>query len=168
METIEKKDHGMMAKIAKLAETLPIYFYVPIAYLTLIGLFIPAFYLGEYLDLPETDYSKLGLPENIWFRYLIVALLGPIVETFVFQAMPYYFLNLFEFMRRRVWITILLPAIVFGCIHDFSLQYILLATLMGIVFQYTYHARSKKGDPFLTTFLLHALLNGVATTMQLF
>ncbi|MCX6309951.1 MAG: CPBP family glutamic-type intramembrane protease, partial [Bacteroidia bacterium] len=73
-----------------------------------------------------------------------------------------------EFMKRRVWITILLPAIVFGFLHDFSLQYILIATLMGIVFQYTYHVRSKKGDPFLSTFLLHALLNGIAITMQLF
>jgi len=98
METIEQKSQGMIANFSKLAETLPIYFYVPIAYLTLIGLFISAFYLGEYLGLPDTDYSKLGIPENLWFRYLMVALLGPIVETFVFQAMPYYFLNLFEFL----------------------------------------------------------------------
>lgn len=168
METIENKAEGMILKIVKLAETLPIYFYVPIAYLTLIGLFIPTFYLGECLDLPETEYSKLGLPENIVYRYLFVVLLGPIVETFIFQAMPYYFLNLFEFMKRHVWITILLPAIVFGCLHDFSLQYILSATMMGIVFQYTYHARSKKGDPFLSTFLLHALLNGMSITIQLF
>jgi len=168
METIEKQSDGIKSKIIKLAETVPIYFYVPIAYLTLIGLFIPTFYLGEYLDFPETDYSKLGLPANIWYRYLIVVLLGPIVETFVFQAMPYYFLNMFEFMKQHVWITILLPAIVFGCLHDFSLQYVLSATMMGIVFQFTYHTRSKKGDPFLSTYLLHALLNGMSITMQLF
>lgn len=158
----------MTTKVTRLAESLPIYFYVPIAYIILMGLFITTFFVCEYIDLPETDYSKIGLPENILFKYLFVVLLGPIFETFVFQAMPYYFLNLFEFMKRHIWITILIPAIIFGSLHDFSLQYILIATMMGIVFQYTYHVRSKKGDPFLSTYLLHALLNGISTTIQLF
>jgi uncharacterized protein len=168
MKTTKVQSPRIMAKIVKLTETLPIYFYVPIAYLILIGLFIPTFYLGEWLDLPETDYSKLGLPDNIWYRFLIVAIFAPLIETFFFQAMPYYFLNLFEFMKRHVWITILLPAVVFGCLHMYSLQYVIEATMMGIVFQFTYHARSKKGDPFLSTFLLHVLLNGMSITMQLF
>lgn len=168
METIENRQMGIKAKILNLAQTMPIYLYVPIAYLLLIGLFIPTFYLGECLDFPETDYSKLGLPDNIWFRYLIVALLAPLIETFFFQALPYYFLNLFEFMKRHVWITILLPAIVFGCLHMFGLRYVLAAIMMGLVFQFTYHIRSKKGDPFLSTFLLHVLLNGMSITVQYF
>jgi hypothetical protein len=164
-----KKQHvGIKATILKIAQSMPIYWYVPIAYLALIGLFIPTFYLGACLDLPETDYSKLGLPNNIWYRYLIVALFAPLIETFFFQALPYYFLNLFEFMKRHVWITILLPAIIFGCLHMYSLQYVLAAMMMGLVFQFTYHVRSIKGDPFLSTFLLHVLLNGMSITMQLF
>jgi len=166
METLKKTQVGIKAKIMKLAETMPIYWYVPIAYLILILFFIPTFYLGACLDFPDTDYSKLGLPDNIWYRYLIVALLAPLIETFFFQAMPYYFLNLFEFMKRHVWITIILPAI--GCLHMYSLQYVLTAGMMGLVFQFTYHVRSKKGDPFLSTFLLHVLLNGMSITMQLF
>lgn len=168
METIEKKPHGFKSRIIKFAETAPLYYYVPIAYLVLIGLVIPTYYLSECLDFPETDYSKLGLPDNIWFRYLIVALLAPLLETFFFQALPYYFLNLFEFMKRHVWISIVLPAIVFGCLHDYSLRYIIAASMIGVVFQYTYHARSKKGDPFLSTFLLHVVLNAMSITMQHF
>lgn len=168
METLEKQPMGIKAKIALLAQKLPLYLYVPMAYLTLIGLFIPTFYLAECFDLPDTDYSKLGLPDNIWYKYLIVALFAPLLETFIFQAMPYYFLNLFEFMKRHTWLSILLPAIVFGCFHWYSLQYAIAATMMGIVFQFTYHIRSKKGDPFLSTFLLHVLLNGMAITMQQF
>ncbi|HET9570901.1 MAG TPA: CPBP family intramembrane glutamic endopeptidase [Bacteroidales bacterium] len=168
METSENQTKRIIAKSIKLAETMPFYLYVPIAYILLIALFIPTFYLEEYLNLPETDYSKLGLPENIWFRYLIVAILSPLLETFLFQAMPYYFLNLFEFMKRHAWLTILLPGMVFGSFHFISVHYFIAATIMGMVFQFTYHIRSKKGDPFLSTYLLHALLNGMSITMQFF
>jgi len=168
METFEKQPVGIKGKIVMLAQTLPFYLYVPIAYLTLIGLLIPTFYLAECLDFPDTDYSKLGLPNNIWYKYLIVALFAPLLETFFFQAMPYYFLNLFEFMKRHTWLSIVLPAIVFGCLHLYSLEYVIAAIMMGMVFQFTYYVRSKKGDPFLTTFLLHVLLNAMAITMQQF
>ena len=82
--------------------------------------------------------------------------------------MPYYFLNLFEFMKKRAWLSILIPSIVFGCLHDYSIQYVFLGIAMGFVFQFTYHFRSKKGDPFLSTYLLHVLLNGVSVTLQHF
>lgn len=166
MEKLEKKQVGIKSKIRRFAETAPIYYYIPLAYLVLIGFVIPTFYMEDCLDLPETDFSKLGIPNNIWFRYLIVALLGPLVETLFFQAMPYYFLNLFEFMKRHVWLSIILPSIVFGFLHFSSLRYFIAAIMMGVVFQFTYHVRSKKGDPFLSTFLLHVLLNGIAITMQ--
>lgn len=168
MAAIENRPVGIKAKVLVFAQTTPIFLYIPIAYFLLLGLFIPTIYISEYLDFPDTDYSELGIPDNIWLRYLIVALFGPLLETFFFQALPYYFLNLFEFMKRHIWITILLPATAFGCLHMFSLRYVLVATMMGLVFQFTYYCRSKKGDPFLSTFLLHVLLNGISITVQLF
>lgn len=166
MKTSEKSRDTVVSKLIARAEKLPLLIYVPIAYLLLISLFIPSFYLGEWLNLPETDITKLGMMDAIWYRILMVVLLGPILETFLFQAMPYYFLNMFNFMKRHAWISIVLPSIIFGSLHMISIQYFLLALMMGLVFQFTYHVRSRSGDPFLSTYLLHVLLNGMATTMS--
>jgi hypothetical protein len=149
-------------KVVNWTINLPIYLYVPLAYLIMIGLFLPTIWLGMSMGLTQTDFSKLGIPNALWAKLLLVVALGPLLETLILQAAPYYFLNLFEFMKKRPWLSILLPGIVFGLLHFISFQYFLIACIMGLVFQYTYHVRSKKGDPFLSTYLLHALLNGLS------
>jgi hypothetical protein len=149
-------------KVVKWTVKLPIYLYVPLAYILMIGLFLPTIWLGMSMGLSETDFSKLGIPNALWAKLLLVVALGPLFETLILQAAPYYFLNLFEFMKRRPWLSILLPGIVFGLLHSISFQYFLITCVMGLVFQFTYHVRSIKGDPFVSTFLLHVLLNGLS------
>jgi hypothetical protein len=157
----------MWKKIKSLPKTMPLYFYLPLALCTILlveALFNMTF---DFFNLPPDDISDRGDPQNIYLKYLLMALLGPLLETVFFQTMPYYFLNLFDFIKRHVWLIILLPSLPFSLLHAFGIRYQLSIMGLSAIFMYTYMIRSKKGDPFLSTFLLHGLWNGLGITVVL-
>lgn len=149
-------------------ERMPIYWYIPLAYLALSLFLFPVGQLMDWLHISDKIVNSQNMPSNIWLKYLFVVLAGPILETFLYQALPFYFLSLFQFFRRNVWIIILVSSIGFGLAHDFSTQYSIHATLIGFVLISTYIIRTKKKDPFLCTYILHAFSNFMAITLSNF
>lgn len=156
------------AKVIEKLEIMPIYWYVPIAYITLAILNIPIDFILDLLKVPDSIVNSQNLPTNNWLKYLFVVLAGPFFETFIFQSIPYYLFGLFSFFKRHNWITIILASLLFGLSHDFSIQFIIRATLFGFFLISTYYIRVRKNDSFLATYLLHALYNLVAVTVSLF
>jgi membrane protease YdiL (CAAX protease family) len=85
----------------------------------------------------------------------MVMLAGPLVETFLFQYLPFYFL-------KRKWAdiyTILLAALLFGSAHFYNWIYFLNATCAGILYGFVYASKARVGKGFLYTALLHILYN---------
>lgn len=149
-------------------ERMPIYWYIPLAYLALFALLFPVGLLTKWLHISDIIVNPQNMPSNIWLKYLFAVLAGPILETFLYQALPYYFLSLFQFFRRNVWIIILVSSIGFGLAHDFSTQHCINATFSGFILISTYIIRTKNKDPFLCTYLLHAFYNFMAITLSNF
>ena len=154
-------------KLLTKLERMPIYWYIPLAYLVLCSLLWPVGLLSDWLHISDKIVNSQNMPSNIGLNYLFVVLAGPFIETFIFQALPFYFLRLFQFFRRNVWIIILVSSIGFGLAHDFSTQSIIHGTLVGFIFISTYITRTKNKDPFLCTYLLHAFYNFMAITLSL-
>lgn len=152
-------------QLLKKLEFMPIYWYVPVAYLALCALLIPVELLSEWLHISDKMVNSQNIPDNQWLKYLFAVLAVPFLETFICQALPFYFLSLFQFIRRNVWIIILVSSLCFGLAHDFSIQYSIHSTIVGFFLISTYIIRSKNKDPFLSTYLLHAFYNFMAITI---
>jgi len=146
-------------------ERMPIYWYVPLAYLALCALLVPVQLLTEWLHISDKMVNSQNMPDNQWHKYLFAVLVVPLLETFICQALPFYFLSMFQFLRRNVWIIILVSSLCFGLAHDFSIQYSIHSTIVGFFLISTYIIRSKNKDPFLSTYLLHAFYNFMAITI---
>jgi len=149
-------------------ERMPIYWYIPLAYLVLFALLFPVGLLTKWLHISDIIVNSQNMPSDIWLKYLFAVLAGPILETFLYQVLPYYFLSLFQFFRRNVWIIILVSSIGFGLAHDFSTQHSINATFTGFILMSTYIIRTKNKDSFLCTYLLHAFYNFMAVTLSNF
>jgi membrane protease YdiL (CAAX protease family) len=141
--------------------TTPLWVYLPIAYIAIL-------FLRMLVSLPfpeateansQLSVSDLGLLDNIWFQCIAVVVLAPLLETALFNTLPYYFLNLFAFMRKHFWLILVLPSLLFGAIHVYSPFYSLQMFATGMVFMSTYALRFPKGDSFVATLLLHAINN---------
>lgn len=147
------------------AENLPAYWFIPLTYLLLCAILIPMQQLANWMNISDKVIVAMQIPTNSWLKFLVVVLVSPFIETFLFQAVPYHFLSLFNFMKRNAWIIIIISSIAFGLVHDYSAQYIMHTAIVGAFFISTYILRSKKNDQFLCTFLLHALYNLIAITL---
>ena len=94
-------------------------------------------------------------------KYLFVAIiLGPILETFVFQYVIFKILSLIKLERNWNLLFLIISASLFGLSHCYSLVYVLYATITGVVLAfiyYFYRLHTKKA--FWTTALIHALVN---------
>jgi len=162
MNTLKK---CTLKRVKTIIEEMPIYWFIPAAYLLICTLLIPMDQLANWLNIPEKEIVSQQMPKNIWLKYLMVVLVAPVIETFLFQAVPYYFLSLFRFIKRNVWVIILVSSICFGTNHVFSIQYMILTTIIGFILISTYIIRAKKNDQFLCTYLIHALFNFMAITL---
>lgn len=164
---MEQLNTWSFTKFLTKLERMPIYWYIPLAYLTFCAVLFPVELLANWLNISDKIVNSQNIPNNVWLKYLFVVLVGPILETFLYQALPFYFLSMFQFFRRHVWIIILVASIGFGLAHNFSSQSIIHGTLVGFIFISTYIIRTKNKDPFLTTYLLHAFFNFMAITLSL-
>ena len=166
MKKTTEKTKKAWSKLLSFATTAPVYIYVPILSILTFSLFIVVYSFSNLMNFSEREYKHIFLPDNIWLKYVIVVFLGPLLETLFLQLIPYHFLRLFEFMRKRPWLIVLIPAICFGDFNFESFRHVLSATILGISFMGTYVIRTKKGDPFLCTYLMHVFIYGTAMMVQ--
>lgn len=124
----------------------------------------------------------LSLIENkniIWFdppspkNYNIVLLviegvfIVPIIETFVFQTLQYYYLNKVNFLKTKGYLILIISALFFGVSHCYDLFYIIYGFVMGLVLMYGYMVRIKTDKyTFYLIAVSHGLFNLGVTTSQ--
>ncbi|ARJ25564.1 CPBP family intramembrane metalloprotease (plasmid) [Bacillus mycoides] len=120
------------------------------------------------LFLPPSQANP-SINESIIEHILLVLIIAPFLETLLFQKVLFFILQLSSYISERNILTILIASIIFGLTHQFDITYIAAATLMGIVFNYSYSIYQEKNynDPksmsaFWIVFWIHELHNTIA------
>jgi uncharacterized protein len=111
----------------------------------------------------EKDIIWLRFPseeKNILLRIIAGIIIAPLLETILFQTLPYVLLNKVRYFSGRDNLIIIISAVFFGLNHFYSLFYIIYAILIGLIFTYFYVVRIKDDKKtFYLIALCHSLFN---------
>ncbi|WP_395068071.1 CPBP family intramembrane glutamic endopeptidase [Paraburkholderia silvatlantica] len=121
---------------------------------------VPLFKSGQLPggpDLGKHDVLKM---------VLLGCVAAPIVETAINQ---WGCLRLLEKLGCKTGVAICISALIFGLGHSYSAPYVLMGIFVGAILATVFAIEdARKGHPFLATVAVHALRNGIATTVALF
>jgi hypothetical protein len=110
----------------------------------------------------EKDIVWHAFPDDMdpFILFFTAVWLAPILETWICQYLPYYFLNKVKYLRERNYLILILSALFFGAGHFYSLFYIIFGFLAGIILMYGYMVRVKTDkNIFCLIAITHALVN---------
>lgn len=97
---------------------------------------------------------------SLLYTFMIGIVLGPIIETFIFQKSIIQISRRINFIKKHVWLQICISGIIFGIFHWYSLAYIFVTVLVGLVLAYSFIVfEYKKCNSFWNVVSIHALSN---------
>jgi membrane protease YdiL (CAAX protease family) len=97
-------------------------------------------------------------------EFVLVVFIAPILETLIFQYLPYFYLK-----KYRDIYTLLISSILFGLAHAYSIIYIIYGFAVGLLFISAYYYSIKKNvNPFLLVAFSHFIYNLFAFCMNNF
>ena len=97
-------------------------------------------------------------------EFILVVFIAPILETLIFQYLPYFYLNKYRYIY-----TILISSILFVLAHAYSIIYIIYGFTVGLLFISAYYYSIKKNlSPFLLVAFSHFIYNLFAFCMNNF
>ncbi|MBM7615047.1 CPBP family intramembrane glutamic endopeptidase [Alkaliphilus hydrothermalis] len=95
--------------------------------------------------------------------FIVVVIVAPLLETFLFQLMPIKILQWIPALKSRKYIVILVSAALFASTHSYSMLYIFYTFIIGILLAYSFCVyENKKSSAFMVVVLIHALRNAVS------
>lgn len=101
------------------------------------------------------------LLKNKYYAFLIGVLIAPFIETIIFQAIPFYLINRYIKVKKKIFIFIFIAPILF--IHDFNLAYILISYIVGFIFALMYYvAYYRKENSIIIISIIHLINNLIA------
>lgn len=92
--------------------------------------------------------------ESIYFDFVIVVLIAPLIETYLTQFLPFKFLE----SKVNPILIILISATIFGAFHWYSLVYMLYGFSAGLVYAFAFYFKRHE-KPVLITAGIHAAFN---------
>lgn len=127
-------------------------------------LFIPIFFALELSGLSTTG----GEPDISIKDLLLVAVIAPIAETFVFQYLVLRLTMYFTKQRKYYPIAIVVSSILFGLAHTYNVAYVFFAFFIGLVLAYMYYFYAKNPKrAFWSVALVHGIRNGLSLVLAL-
>lgn len=107
-----------------------------------------------YENNEENGFTNLSVP----LKYVIIVVIAPLIETFIFQMTPYIVLNMLKIKTK--YLLVIIPSILFSLGHIYNPIYMCM-TFIGGVFLNIYYYESKKHTHhyFLLTALIHSFYN---------
>lgn len=113
----------------------------------------------------ECEVEYFTNTDTLFKIFLTGSVLGPLIETAVFQALP--IVMFYKYVRKKsnskLYILIFSTSLLFGITHNYNVLTIIDSTFAGIIFcrVYVYFInRGKSG--FFYTFFIHAIYNTYA------
>ncbi|WP_394354306.1 CPBP family glutamic-type intramembrane protease [Pedobacter planticolens] len=97
--------------------------------------------------------------ESRYFQIVVGCVIGPIIETYIFQSLSTKILGLLRI--NRFYLLILIPSLFFAAAHFYSIIFFLAVFFGGVIINYMYQSYRSSGhySPFWMTVLLHGLYN---------
>ena len=96
--------------------------------------------------------------KNKYYAFFIAVIFDPLIETTIFQAIPFYFVNRYIKHRKKLWILLFITPILF--IHTFSLGYILYTYFAGCILVFLYYiAYYRKEKAVILISIIHMIFN---------
>jgi membrane protease YdiL (CAAX protease family) len=131
-------------------------------YLAALPLFLCAPFLMSGQSLGGPDLGK----HDILKMVLMGCIAAPLIETAINQ---WGCLRLLKKLRCKTGVAISISALIFGLGHSYSAPYVFFGTLVGAIFAMVFAIEdARKGHPFIATFAVHALRNGITAVITLF
>jgi hypothetical protein len=123
----------------------------------------------NYFGIQEDELGKYVF-ENKIQEFVLVLLVAPIFETFVFQFLIYYILY-FIFKNTKIFVLInknfflliylILSSTLFAISHSYSKNYIYIMIIPGVVLAFSFYYFKKHNKyPFWYVSLIHFIHNG--------
>jgi uncharacterized protein len=117
-----------------------------------------------------TSGQSVGGPgfgkHDILRMVLMGCIAAPLIETALNQ---WGCLRLLKKLRCKTSIAISISALIFGLCHNYSAPYVIFGTLVGAILSTVFAIEdARKGHPFIATFAVHALRNGITAAVTLF
>jgi len=124
---------------------------------------LPLVPLSMIFQVDEVASLNSTMDLSFDWQVFIAAIVAPIIETFLFQTLVILGLRRLKFFRSRMYIVVIISALIFGIVHTYSLIYIMYAFLMGLILAYSYNVYIEKVDSsFIVVALIHSARNILA------
>ena len=118
-------------------------------------------YLFNYLI---SNYSKVVINKeqfnglNPLSQFFIIIFISPIIETIIFQVLPNIILD--KIGIRQNLLLVLLPSILFGFVHFYTILYFIMGLIAGILLNTLYIiSKSNSRFPIFIVTIFHLLYN---------
>ena len=100
----------------------------------------------------SSDISIFNENDTLISKVVLLFIIAPVIETFVFQKLPFLFLR--KYLNNSV--IIIISALLFSLAHIYSIRYVIFTFILGVFFAYFYYLRLNK-KPYITIVIVHAL-----------
>jgi len=99
--------------------------------------------------------------ENKYYAFIVAVLIDPFIETIIFQAIPYYFINKYIKHKRKLYVFLFIAPILF--IHTYNLSYVMVSYFVGIILAFLYYiAYYRREKAIILISFIHFFNNFVA------
>ncbi len=116
---------------------------------------------GLIKDIEYATPPISALNENPVFTIIMAVIYAPLIETLLFQMLPWFILSKSKLVRRHRIIAVVASALIFGVLHYYSVFYMIATFMIGMVFMWAYIVKNGK-NPYWNVVLLHAVWNALA------
>ena len=104
-------------------------------------------------EITDIEIAATSLDKDSISFFITAVILAPLLETLLFQKIPYVLLTKLSFFNKRVIFIYIISAT-----HFYSVAYIVYTFIVGLGLIHAYHLRVGK-QPFWTVVAIHSLFN---------
>ena len=121
--------------------------------------------LSEVIGL-KIEYPKDGtikkIQNNIFLYFAVFVILGPLIETTIFQWLPTLLYNYFKTSKKLEILFCAITGMIFGLVHSYTLGYQIAVSFTGIMLiSLTMYYSEKEKNYFLPIFFIHLVNNSL-------
>lgn len=123
--------------------------------------FVMRIYFSDDITSAKPDAFRLGV--------VLVSFIVPFIETLLYQHLPIYIIR--RKISSKKSIQIISSAILFALGHQYSLDYVIVMFLVGLVYAFGFVARyDKRGfeSAYFGVAIVHCLNNSVAMLLAIY
>jgi len=98
--------------------------------------------------------------KGIYFYFFSTVILAPILETLIFQFLPFSIANSKFKHKKRLYVYLILASTFFGLAHLYNLSYLFFGLITGFVLAFFFYVGTlRKENAVLLMFIIHSFYN---------